>query len=79
MPLVPPYVESLRPYVAGRNAEQVRREYGLDRVVKLASNENPLGPSPRAVEAMRGALGELHLYPTGGLELRKVLAKQYDL
>jgi len=79
MPLVPPYIESLRPYVAGRNADQVRREYGLDRVVKLASNENPLGPSPRAVEAMRGALGDLHLYPTGGLELRKVLAKQYDL
>lgn len=79
MPLVPPYIESLRPYVAGRNAEQVKREYGLDRVIKLASNENPLGPSPRAVEAMRGALSGLNLYPTGGLELRRVLAREFDL
>ncbi len=43
MPLVPPYIESLRPYEAGRSIEEVRREYGLDRIAKLASNENPLG------------------------------------
>lgn len=79
MPLVPPYIESLRPYEAGRSIEEVRREYGLVRVVKMASNENPLGPSPRAVEAMAGAMHNLNLYPNGGLGLRTVLAHQYDL
>jgi histidinol-phosphate aminotransferase len=79
MPLVPPYIESLRPYEAGRGIDEVRREYGLDHVVKLASNENPLGPSPRAVEAMTLAMGKLNFYPNGGLELRCVLAREYDL
>lgn len=79
MPLVPPYIESLRPYEAGRGIEEVRRDYGLDRVVKLASNENPLGPSPRAVEAMAQAMGTLNFYPNGGLDLRCVLAREYDL
>ncbi len=79
MPLVPPYIESLQPYVAGRNADEVKREFGLSRVVKLASNENPLGSSPLALEAMRAAMDALNLYPTGGLELRRVLARQFDL
>jgi histidinol-phosphate aminotransferase len=79
MPLVPPYIETLQPYVAGRNAEQVKGEYGLTRVVKLASNENPLGSSPLAVAAMRGSLEGLNLYPSGGLELRQVLARAFDL
>lgn len=79
MQLVPPYIASLRPYEAGRSAEEVRREYGLDRVVKLASNENPLGPSPRAVEAICQSLDRLHQYPNGGLELREVLAREYDV
>jgi histidinol-phosphate aminotransferase len=79
MPLVPPYIESLRPYEPGRSIEQVRREYGLARVSKLASNENPLGPSPRAREAAADALEDLHYYPNGGLNLREVLAREYDL
>ena len=79
VPLVPPYIESLRPYEAGRSIESVRRQYGLDRIAKLASNENPLGASPKAVEAMRRALDALHLYPNGGLELRQVLADEFDL
>jgi histidinol-phosphate aminotransferase len=79
MRLVPPYIENLRPYEPGRSAEQVRREYGLTRVFKLASNENPLGPSPLALEAMRGAMETLHLYPNGGLQLREVLAREFDL
>ena len=49
MPLVPPYIESLKPYVAGRSIEEVQREYGLKSVAKLASNENPLGASPMAI------------------------------
>ena len=57
----------------------MRKQYGLERIAKLASNENPLGPSPKAVEAMRAALGGLHLYPNGGLDLREVLAAKFDL
>ena len=79
MRLVPPYIESLRPYEAGRSIEDVQLEYGLSRVIKLASNENPLGPSPRAIEAIAGATNKLNLYPNGGLDLRKVLAHEYDL
>lgn len=79
MPLVPPYIESLRPYEAGRSIEEVKREYGVSRVVKLASNENPLGTSAMAVRAMEESLHSLHLYPNGGLDLRKTLAREYDL
>ena len=79
MPLVPPYIESLRPYEAGRGIEEIQREFGLTRIVKLASNENPLGPSPLALESMRRCLDTLNLYPNGGLDLRRELARQYDL
>jgi histidinol-phosphate aminotransferase len=79
MPLVPPYIESLRPYEAGRTIESVRREFGLTHISKLASNENPLGASPKAIEAMRRELEGLNFYPDGGLRLREVLAREYDL
>ena len=79
MPLVPPYIASLHPYEAGRSAEDVERDYGVANAVKLASNENPLGPSPLAVEAMRQCGSHLNLYPNGGLDLRKVLAREYDV
>ena len=79
MPLVPPYIAALRPYEPGRSSEDVQREYGLERVVKLASNENPLGTSPRALEAICQSLDRLHLYPNGGLELRRALAPAYDV
>ena len=79
MPLVPPYIESLRPYEAGRSIDSVRKQYGLDRIVKLASNENPLGASPKAIEAMKCAMGNLNLYPNGGLGLREVLAQELSL
>ena len=79
MRLVPSYIESLCPYEAGRTAESVRRQYGLTRIVKLASNENPLGPSPRAIKAIRRSLDTLNLYPDGGLALREVLAREYEL
>ena len=79
MPLVPPYIESLRPYEPGRSIDEVRREYGLTDVSKLASNENPLGPSPLALEAVRRHLSGLNLYPNGGLELRHTLAEKFDL
>ena len=78
MPLVPPYIETLRPYEAGRGAEEVRREYGLDRAIKLASNENPLGPSPLACESVLRSIGQMHLYPNDGLDLRRELARQFE-
>ncbi len=79
MPLVPPNIASLRAYEAGRSADEVARQYGLKRVIKLASNENPLGPSKPALEAIRRSLDTLHLYPNGGLDLRKVLAREFDV
>jgi histidinol-phosphate aminotransferase len=79
MALVPAYIAALEPYRAGRSAEEIRQAYGLDRVVKLASNENPLGASPLALQAIADALGGLNVYPGGGLKLRQVLARQYDV
>ncbi len=79
MRLVPPYIESLVPYEPGRSIEEIKSAYGLRDVVKLSSNENPLGPSPLAVEAIRQGLEGLNLYPNGGLSLRKVLAGMFDL
>ena len=62
---VPEYIRSLVPYAPGKPIEEVEREYGIEGSVKLASNENPLGPSPRAVQALRERLDQLHLYPDG--------------
>src|SRR5208283_4388956 len=78
MALVPPYIESLRPYVPGRSIEEVQRAYGLSRISKLASNENPLGPSPLAVEAITRSMSGLNYYPNSGLDLRRVLAEKYE-
>src|SRR5579872_3816131 len=79
MPLVPPYIESLRPSEAGRSVEDVQQEFGIAHAAKLASNENPLGPSPLALQAIANGTAHLNLYPDGGLGLRKVLAREYDL
>ena len=62
---VPEYIRSLVPYTPGKPIEEVEREYGIKRAVKLASNENPLGPSPEAVKVLRERLAELHRYPDG--------------
>ncbi len=75
MPLVPPHVASLTPYVPGKPIEEVEREYGVTDVAKLASNENPLGPSPRALAAIREAAARVNLYPDGAsFLLRNALA-----
>ena len=60
-------LDTLPVYQPGRPIEEVARELGIspDTIIKLASNENPLGPSPRALEAMRRALETVHLYPDG--------------
>jgi len=75
-PLVPPYIESLSPYVPGKPIEEVTREYGVPDPVKLASNENALGPSPLAVAAAQAHLGQVHLYPDGSaFALKRALAE----
>src|SRR6266581_8376116 len=74
--LIPDYLRGLPVYVPGKPIEEVERELGIH-AVKLASNENPLGPSPKAMEAARAALGESHRYPDGGTHaLRKTLAER---
>jgi histidinol-phosphate aminotransferase len=63
--LVLPSVAALRPYEPGKPIEELEREEGVGEIVKLASNENPLGPSPLALTAMREALAEVNRYPDG--------------
>jgi len=73
-------IAALSAYVPGRAAEEVRQRYGLDDVVKLASNENPIGPSPRAVAAATAALTASNRYPDGAsTALRERLAAVYRL
>jgi len=62
-----PTLNTLPVYQPGRPIDEVARELGLDarEIIKVASNENPLGPSPIAVEAMKTAVGQCHLYPDG--------------
>lgn len=60
-----PELSKLSDYVPGKSIEEIRERFGLDKVVKLASNENPLGASPKAVAAFHEIAGSLHLYPRG--------------
>ncbi|MDN5276169.1 MAG: histidinol-phosphate aminotransferase [Clostridiales bacterium] len=73
-------VETLEPYRPGKPISEVKRELGLTDVIKLASNENPLGCSPKAVEALIKWTQEVSLYPDGNCtELRNALAKRFNL
>ncbi len=73
-------VRELHPYQPGKPISELEREYGVRNIIKLASNENPLGPSPRAVEAIEATLRDLALYPDGsGFELRQALAAYHDI
>ena len=80
-------LEQVKPYVPGTPIEDVQREYGLTDVIKLASNENPFGTSPKALEAIAGAIHRINQYPDSqayrlrcalaehhGLELEKIIA-----
>lgn len=76
------YVRSISPYVGGKPIAEVARQYGLDpeRIVKLASNENPLGMSPRARDAIRDALADSARYPDNdGFALKQALARKLDV
>lgn len=73
-------LESIKPYVPGKPVEEVERELGLKNVIKLASNENPLGPSPAAIEAMQKTLSNMHIYPDGNCYyLREALAEKISV
>lgn len=64
-PAVADHIEALKPYIPGKPIEQVKRELGLTDVIKLASNENPLGPSHAAIDVMRNSAPSVTLYPEG--------------
>ena len=80
--LANPHLRDLAVYEPGKPIEETARELGADAdsIIKLASNENPLGPSPKALAAMRTAIENTHLYPDGGgFYLRETLAKKLGL
>ena len=80
MPLVPSYIKKLKSYKPGKPIEEVQRELGLDDIIKLASNENPLGPSPKALSAIQNSMIESHRYPdASGYELRKKLSNKFKV
>lgn len=81
MPLkVHPDIASLVPYVPGKPIEELQRELGLPRAVKLASNENPIGPSPKALAVLAETASTLHRYPDGGaFRLRGALAERWKV
>ena len=73
-------VEDITVYLPGKPVEELERELGLKETVKLASNENPLGPSPLAVEAMKNGFSDLNRYPDGsGFYLKKALSQFHGL
>ena len=75
-----PALSALVPYEPGKPVEEVQRELGLERVVKLASNEGPFGPFPGALEALARSAGELNRYPDGGAyRLRAALAERHGV
>lgn len=76
--LAAPAVATLAPYVPGKPLEELEREYGIRDSIKLASNENPLGPGPRSLAAIAKTAGEIGLYPDGsGFALKQALARKH--
>ena len=80
MPLVPKHIEKLSPYKPGKTIESVKREYRINNIIKLASNENPLGPSIESLNAVKNQLHHSHRYPdASGLVLRQKLSNMFQL
>ncbi len=73
----PEHLNDVSAYTPGASVEEIRRTYGLDRLEKLASNENPFGPSAKALEAASKALQFAHRYNDGGRELREALSSYH--
>jgi histidinol-phosphate aminotransferase len=77
---VPDYIRTLIPYVPGKPIEETQREFKIKKVIKMASNENPLGPSPLAQKAVAAHLKELHRYPDGGgFRIKQALSKHLQV
>lgn len=75
-----PNILTVEPYQPGRPIADVKKEYGLDDVVKLASNENPLGTSPKVIEKIKNSLDELAIYPDGAcLDLKGAISEKFDM
>lgn len=75
-----PQIKDLQAYKPGKPVNDVKREYGLDRVIKLASNENPLGSSEKAKKAIQDALNHLNIYPDGNTtDLKEAIAKKFNV
>src|SRR5687768_12841972 len=80
--LAPGYIRAIAPYQPGKPISELAREFGLDPaiIIKLASNENPLGVSPLALAAMRTALDDIARYPDGnGFELKQALSRRFGV
>ena len=78
--LVNPHILGIKPYQPGKPVEELERELGVSGAIKVASNENPIGPSPKALAAMRDALDDMNRYPDGAaFSLRAKLAERYGV
>ncbi|MEM7448427.1 MAG: histidinol-phosphate transaminase [Myxococcota bacterium] len=78
--LIPPHIQRMVPYVAGKTTAELQREYGIEHPIKLASNESPFGMSPQARTALTEASDDLHRYPDpNAYDLRHSLAKHYEV
>ena len=78
--LAPAYIRAIAPYQPGKPIAELERELGISGIIKLASNENPLGASPRAMAAMHAAINDIARYPDGnGFELKDALAQRYQI
>jgi histidinol-phosphate aminotransferase len=73
-------VQSLRPYQPGKPIEELQREYGVSDIIKLASNENPLGPSKKVLEVISAESNEIARYPDGyGFDLKQMLSEKHNV
>jgi histidinol-phosphate aminotransferase len=80
MSLVPPHIAAIQPYKPGKPTAELERELGLTSTIKLASNESPVGPSPRVLRALRARLAEISRYPDGSAwELTHALAAKFEM
>ncbi|MDP8208116.1 MAG: histidinol-phosphate transaminase [Candidatus Electryonea clarkiae] len=79
LPAPPEHIERLKPYQPGRSIEEIQQELGIEKVIKLASNENPLGPSPLALKFIEDSLKSLSVYPNSGLTIRRKLSDKHNI
>jgi len=79
-PVIPTHLKKIKPYEPGKPIEELQREMGLDEVIKLASNESPLGPPKASIEAVRKIIGELNRYPDDSCyALKKKISEKFDV